>query len=401
MILISKSVYKLNFSNYWRIGEHESWFEDMALQGLHLKHIGMYFTKFIKGEPKEMRYRIDVLRDDDITAEQKESYSKRGWDYVTSYNEFHVFSSPAYINAPEFYMDPDEQSHTLEKLNKKFKSSALGSIIWIVIFIGMTYYNWTIDNTPTLSLVNGNAISQIVLIIPIANSVYSTINGAIGISFLRKSLKQGKHINHNAKWENSYRLNCISNIFYTIVVITPILISLTQMIITDVKTLPINNIDLPIIRLKDIEKDPNLVREKSYIQDNVDWDNRYTRDWSLLAPIQYESDEQGVVSNKKWKDRNAEYSPNIYTKVYKLRFESMSNDLISDLMKRYHTVDENKKFRKINHKELDTLVVWESDIYKDVYAYKGDVVIHVIYNGYGDLDSIIDNIVDKINLIAD
>lgn len=37
---LSKIVRKWRPDDYWRIGEHESWFQDMALEGLHLKKIG-------------------------------------------------------------------------------------------------------------------------------------------------------------------------------------------------------------------------------------------------------------------------------------------------------------------------------------------------------------------------
>lgn len=34
---MNKIVRRLRPSNYWRIGEHESWFQDMAAEGLYLK----------------------------------------------------------------------------------------------------------------------------------------------------------------------------------------------------------------------------------------------------------------------------------------------------------------------------------------------------------------------------
>jgi hypothetical protein len=54
----------------------------------------------------------------------------------------------------------------------------------------------------------------------------------------------------------------------------------------------------------------------------------------------------------------------------------MYSEPISDFMKIYSGVSENKRFRNINHKKLDTLLVGESE----VYASKGDVVIQAIYN---------------------
>ena len=36
----------------WRIGEYESWFSDMASEGLHLKKVGYLFAHFEKREPE-------------------------------------------------------------------------------------------------------------------------------------------------------------------------------------------------------------------------------------------------------------------------------------------------------------------------------------------------------------
>ena len=58
VITLSKIVRKWRPDDYWRIGEHESWFQDMALEGLHLKDIGYRMAKFEKGEPKKTKYRI-------------------------------------------------------------------------------------------------------------------------------------------------------------------------------------------------------------------------------------------------------------------------------------------------------------------------------------------------------
>lgn len=37
----------------------QNWLEDMAEKGLFFKECGVFFAKFEKGEPKDMRYRLD------------------------------------------------------------------------------------------------------------------------------------------------------------------------------------------------------------------------------------------------------------------------------------------------------------------------------------------------------
>ena len=43
---MSKIVRKFPIDDFWNIGKTESWFSDMASQGLHLKRFGRTFVYF-------------------------------------------------------------------------------------------------------------------------------------------------------------------------------------------------------------------------------------------------------------------------------------------------------------------------------------------------------------------
>ena len=137
------------------------------------------------------------------------------------------------------------------------------------------------------------------------------------------------------------------------------------------------------------------------MRDNVDWDNRYTYDWSPLAPVQYESDENGVVPGKMWEDGSGEYSPSIHTRVYQLSVPAVADNLIADLIKRYRYEYSADKFVETKHADLDLLIVHEEDDFKEVFASKGKAVIYVRYYGYADINSVIENIVEKIDFISE
>ena len=166
--------------------------------------------------------------------------------------------------------------------------------------------------------------------------------------------------------------------------------------------MPEANLDLPIVRLADVEQNPALVRVESYYMgDDVDWGNRYTYNWSPLAPIKYESDEHGVVPGKMWGDGSGEYSPSINTMVYQLRVPALADNLIADLIKRYNYEYSVDDFVETKHADLNLLIVHEEDDFKEVFASKGKAVIYVRYYGYADINPVIENIVDKIKLIAE
>lgn len=397
---MSKKVHKLRPSDYWRIGEHESWFADMAAQGFHLKKMGLHFAQFVKGEPKKMRYRIDVSIKKKISPEQINLYAESGWDYVTSYNLFHVFSSPVELNAPELHTDPAEQSYTLKELDRKLAMNASIVAVAMILMIGMLSAIWFLDGTPTFILVEGRAIQPTILTIFIGYLAYTSLQAAISIHALRKNLIEGKPIDHHAPWKKHYRLNSIIALLFTVVVGFSAILPFVQLVKSDTKTLPEASIDLPIVRLADVEQNPALIRsESSYMRNNVDWGNRYTYDWSLLAPMQYEADENGQVPGEMWRDGSGEYSPSIHTKVYQLSVPAMADNLISDLIKRYRYEYSHEDFVEINHPEFDSLIVYEQEESKKVFASKGKAVIYVRYYGYADINLIIENIVEKIYLI--
>jgi len=396
-MILSKTVRKLRPSDYWRIGEHESWFSDLAAKGLHLKKMGIHFARFEKGQPKNMRYRIEVSLKKRIASEQIEIYEESGWEYVTSYQSFHVFASPCNSDAPELHTDPAEQSFTLKELDKKLTMNATIATLGMIVLIGMMFAIWFLDGTPTFVMVEGGVMQQSILSIFLGYFAYTSLQAAISIRRLRKDLKEGKPINHHAPWKKHYRLHSMIAFLFTFAVGLSAIIPFYQLVKMDTKTLPEESSHLPIVRLADIEKNPALVRdESSYMSDNVDWGNRYSYQWSLLAPVQYETDEIGVVPGKVWADESGEYAPSIHTRVYQLSLAGMADNLIEDLIKRHAYNYLAEDVVTTNHSGFDLIRVHEQEETKEVFASKGKVVIYVRYHGYADLQSVIENVEEKI-----
>jgi multisubunit Na+/H+ antiporter MnhB subunit len=397
---MSKVTRKLRPSDYWRIGEHESWFEDMANEGLHLKRMGLHFAQFNRGEPRKIRYRIDVSSNKGITLEQKQMYAESGWDYVTSYGDFNVFSSPVHRNAPELHTDPAEQAYTMKELDKKLVFNALMVVVSVIIMVGVVSAIWFMEDTPVLALVEGIIISEIISTVIMIYLAYTSLQATISIRNLQKTLLDGKPINHNAPWKKNQRVKCSIAVIYVLIAISASVLPFIQLAKKETRTLPLVNNDLPIVRLADVEKNSKLVRKISlYNKEDIDWGNKYSYDWSLLAPIQYDSDEHGIISNEMWKDDSGEYSPSIHTNVYKLNFSFMTDNLIYDLIKKYNI--ENKDFLELDNTSLDKLIVQEEDELKQIFASKGQSVMYIRYYGYADLDLVVKATEEKILLVSE
>ncbi|MDQ0230165.1 DUF2812 domain-containing protein [Metabacillus malikii] len=395
---MTRTVLKLRPRDYWRIGEHESWFSDMAANGLHLKKMGIHFAKFAKAEPKKMRYRIDVSINKKMSQDQIQLYAENGWHYVTSFNNFHVFSSPEELDAPELHTDPAEQSYTLQDFDRKLVKNAVTVAVSTIILVGLLLSTWFLFKTPILLLVKWDIVQQTILAIFCVYLAYNSIQASSSIRVLRQNLLEGKPINHRAPWKKYYKIRNLIAFGFIALVGLSAAIPFAQLYKMETNNLPETNNALPIVRLADIEDDSNLIQDKSsYSHDNIDWENSYSYYWSPLAPIQYDTYEQGLISDKQWHDKSGDYTPSIQTQVYQLSIPSLSDKLIEDLTKKYHHFNHEPLIEK-THPDLDQLIVQEEVDMKQIFASKGNRVMYVQYYGYAEIDAIVDNVVEKISV---
>ncbi|KGA98640.1 hypothetical protein AJ85_15940 [Alkalihalobacillus alcalophilus ATCC 27647 = CGMCC 1.3604] len=71
-----------------------------------------------------------------------------------------------------------------------------------------------------------------------------------------------------------------------------------------------------------------------------------------------------------WEDGSGEYSPSIHTRVYQLSVPALADNLIADLIKRYSYEYRADDFVETNHPEMESLIVYENEHSKEVFASK-------------------------------
>lgn len=393
---MGKIIRRLRPREYWRIGEHENWFRGLAAEGFHLTKMGLTFVTFTEGEPKKTRYRIEVTKDKEISSEQKEVYAERGWDYVTRSKNFNVFSSPEELKAPEIYPDPTEQAPSLKILEDKFKFDAISSIIASIVIFALIFIGWFLRATPVLDLIEGNMIIQIAILLSLLRMIYQSVKALRYTTALRKDLLEGKSINHQAGWKKQGR---IINIIINVIIFGILFLPLIQLATYKNHNLPEENANVPFIRLAEIEQNPNLIKDTDLQRNNINWASSYRSQWSLFAPIKYETNEEGLVPGKMWSDKSGQYSPSIYSEIYQLRHEFLAGSLTSELSKRYSWKGE-KQFRKVENLNLDTLLVYEGEDEIKILAAKGKAVMYVSYYGFAEEGQLIESVIGKIAKIS-
>ena len=101
----------------------QNWLEDMAEKGLFFKECGVFFAKFEKGEPKDMRYRLDFcdVVACDIPEEKKELYERSGWNVVGDFKNDCVVICTENPDAPEIYTDCERLAKPLKSIISKYR----------------------------------------------------------------------------------------------------------------------------------------------------------------------------------------------------------------------------------------------------------------------------------------
>lgn len=373
----------------WDIGKNESWFSDMAEQGLHLRSIGRLFAIFSKGQPAKTRYRIDVLYNEP-SQEQLDIYKDCGWNFVTNNMNFYIFSSLESSNSPELHTDPIEQGFTLTNLDKRYRNLLIIISFLMMGFFGMMYNVIFMNNTPFLSMVEGSFLQQILLSIVMLHTFYTVIRNFATVRKLRKSLLEGKSVNHKQNWRRSRFINGTIYSLIIIIGVYSITIPITAIIRRDSYTIPEAEVDLPVVRLAQIEQSSDLKRDTSINYNGLDWGNRVTYRWSNLAPIQYEVEEHGIIENEMWEDSNGQYSPSVSTNYYQLAFNNMADGLIHDLMDR--NIDKYEidiVIREVASPTFDSIYIAEDGIRKQIFASCENTVTYISYYGNEDSSKII------------
>lgn len=383
------TVRKFMPDDIWNLGRNESWFSDLAEEGLHLRRIGLAFAVFERGEPKKMKYRIDVISPAP-TEEQLEIYNESGWQFVTNIKELHIFSSPEESNYPELHTDPVEQSYTLTVLNKRLRSQVILISVCMALFFGMMFSMFFFEQTPTLAMMEAGGIQRPLLIFVEGYVFYIVIRNFIALRNLRKSLFEGNPINHREDWRKPRLVNGLIGAFFILVSFLTICIPAAEIAVSKTYTLPETPVDLPVIRLAEIEQNAALEREDGFFLRDVDWRNRVSYDWSPLSPVKYEISEHGVVQNEMWDDNSGSYSPSVETHYFKLLIPSMADSLIQDLMEWYvDDYEPDLTIRERDHAFFEKLVIAQSGIRKEIFACSGNEVIYVQYFGKAKAEDIV------------
>lgn len=114
------------------VAEFETWLEDRAKEGWHVRNIGPRLTDFEKGQPKETRYRLTPLgrKEKEPSPEFLDMAAVAGWEYAATVGaSFHLWRCED-PNAPEMENDPVAQAEGYRYLAKRMTRD-----LWIFLVL--------------------------------------------------------------------------------------------------------------------------------------------------------------------------------------------------------------------------------------------------------------------------
>lgn len=191
--------------NNYAIGETEKYYSDMSEKGWELVKRGITLSRFQKTEPKKMRYRVEVvnlksLEDGHLPEEQVAVYEDCGWEYVISRGFLHIFRAPEGNDAPEFYLEPEQQAATLKGLRKQYRSSLFAPFIIVAFHAFMAALVGGLFNGRWAAQLYRGLVEETALVagfcLFLLWAVFSDLWGFIYISRLYRRMKKGIPLDH-------------------------------------------------------------------------------------------------------------------------------------------------------------------------------------------------------------
>lgn len=271
---MNNRVLKLRPDDYWNIVEHESWFTEMARKGLLLKKVGVLFTHFERGSQQEMKYRIEVSKKP-LSEEQLDYYEASGWQYVTSYHYFHVFSSPANLGAPEIHTDPAEQAYTLQELNRQLKFNVIVTFFATLLNIGFSWAIFFLDGTPIFQLVQGSSTQLLIVLSMLILAIHS-LRAAISTRRLINNLQFGKPLQHDRPMKKSRFLRHMYGMIALIIGMLCCISAFFQIFFMESMTITKED-EASIISLASIEQNDALIGDE-FSMDDLDYTNYFRKE---------------------------------------------------------------------------------------------------------------------------
>lgn len=394
-----KTIKKFIPVNLYDVPGMESWLCDMAEKGLYLKKFGKAFAYFEKEEPQHIRYRLEPVGKGDIVPSDEvlEYFQLSGWDYVTNINRLFYIYMAKDNGVEEIHTDPVAQSYTFEILNHKLRNSTIVATAASLLAIGMILSIYLLNKQPVFLMVESQFVNHCIFFLLEVFIIIRGINDARNINKLLKQLKAGVPIIHKRNYKKGRILGISGYSLLLLAAVIIILLPFVQIRKGWNENLEEVRVQLPVIRLEDLEEAEGFKYYSEITYNGKSYDNHVFYDWNPVAPVKYRITQSGIVENMKWADNSGVYKPSLTIEYYKLSIPILAEPLMEDLIDRYIDPYENMTMEELHADGIGRGMLFTRNEMQCLFACQDNDVIYLRYHGYGSLKAKINEIAEILN----
>ena len=377
------TVYKLIPVDFVDVDRFEGWAEDMARRGLYLHHLTPFlFAAFQRGEPAPVRYRLEPRGS--FWSRESQNYCRSlGWAFVCQVGRWFDLYRNDDPEAPELHTDPVVHSYALDRISRSLRILTAVLVLCLVGELAALLLPYLLSDAPVLLLLNASSISTLSMLVLFL--LLGVEFRSLGSFFrLRRRLREGI-VPRRHSWRFTGRWN-LGLLLFDLVLLAALIAS--PLVLRSVEwegELATAERPFPILELRELEGDPALEAVPSPITLEIfgyDSHNYVRRNWSLLAPGQYEVDQHLTGSG--------DYEPRLDMLWYRLSLPCLASPLLDDLITRYSDLRYAPEHYTVTEPELpgfDRAVLVQDNRWpgQELFLQAGNVVIYLDYSGAQDL----------------
>lgn len=363
----------------------EEWLTDMASKGYHLEKKGIVLGSlfcFIKGEKKEVRYRLQATGWRDEPEDEVQEVSREyGWEYVDIRGDFYIWRTED-ASARELITDSTVHAAAVEVLQKQQRNSIIWTIIEGVFFLILTRFSFL-----TLPICFG---TWRVLLIGacLLYMLIKDIRKVKTIGKIKKQLLLGETPKPTYPWREKkgwyHFKNVAENVIWIVVVLLIVQGSLRLEGIgvgTSEK-----EAEVPFITMKELCTEPEVTTEREvHVVKQEKW-------WDLLASVNYVRSEKYETGG--WNEESGSRSGywNNMTVCY---HETWFPWMAKCIAKEYHRLERTQDMLSMKrYEDITPDITLPGVDYLKVYAFysiepravivKGKKVMYIRFHQWGD-----------------
>lgn len=377
------TVYKLIPVDFVDVDRFEGWAEDMARRGLYLHHLTPFlFAAFQRGEPAPVRYRLEPRGS--FWSRESQNYCRSlGWEFVCQVGRWFDLYRNDDPEAPELHTDPVVHSYALDRISRSLRILTAVLVLCFVGELAALLLPYLLSETPVLLLLDVSGIATLSILVLLL-LLWVEFRSLGSFFRLRRRLRKGI-VPGRQSWRSSARWYFGLLLFDLVLLAALIATPLVMRSVEWEGELATAERPFPILELRELEGDPALEAVPSPIALEIfgyDSHNYVRRNWSLLAPGQYEVDQHLTGSG--------DYEPRLDMLWYRLSLPCLASPLLDDLISRYSDLRYAPEHYTVTEPELpgfDRAVLVQDNRWpgQELFLQAGNVVIYLDYSGAQDL----------------